>query len=127
MPKSPRYWAHVVAVAFGVLIGLYTPACEQDNTPEANQMPPTESAMGAFPLPEVVGMNGCAGYVLASGPLDAAEHELNDGYAQVGGITLYANNPAHQTLWWRVRELNGRVVDVVLRPVPPRNPERLTR
>lgn len=51
-------WSWVVAVALGVTAGIYLPSCGQDNKPEAAQMPEPEGAMGAYPLPRVVGMTG---------------------------------------------------------------------
>jgi hypothetical protein len=78
--------------------------------------PPAEGSLGRMPVPEVVKMSGeCPGYVLASGPVDAAEHEAQDGYASIGSVTLMA--PPESAAGMRLRSEAGRTFDLVLRPV----------
>ncbi|HVL67212.1 MAG TPA: hypothetical protein VM364_08105 [Vicinamibacterales bacterium] len=89
--------------------------------------PPTESSLGYHDaMPEIVGMSGdCAGYVIGSGRVDAAAHEIEEGFAAIGGVSL-SMRPS-SPLWRRVVELHGQPVEVVIRPVRPRGLERVER
>lgn len=59
----------------------------------------------------------CPGYVLASGTLSAAEHELADGYASIQTFTLHA--PPQSTAVQVFRQFAGKNVDVVIRSACP--------
>ena len=118
---SLRYWCHLLAIAIGVFLGLVFAQLAG----EAQQL--VSSVGHVSPLVDDA-LGQCPGYVIASGPLDAAAHELNDGSVTIGGITLLAVNPAAQPGWYRLMEQRGQVVDLVIRPVTPRQKlERLER
>lgn len=89
--------------------------------------PPAESSLGHFPLPPEVGTDGaCEGFVLASGPFSVASPTADDGYYAIGEGATLALKP-QTPAWYRARELNGQVVDLVVRPVPRRTHERIAR
>jgi len=67
------------------------------------------------------------GFILASGPLDAADHELDDGAATINGYTLFVNRMSPPVSWMFVREHRGRVVELVLRSITPHQPQKLIR
>lgn len=67
------------------------------------------------------------GFILGSGVLDAADHELDDGAVQIGGYTLFINRVSPPVSWLYVRQHRGQPMELVLRPVRPRTPQRLER
>jgi hypothetical protein len=92
----------------------------------AMYQPPARSSMGTYPVPEIVGMSGgCEGFVLASGAVDAAEHESEEGYAQIGGVSLSARPNSAAAM--RLRTERGRSFELVLRPIPSRDLQRVER
>jgi hypothetical protein len=88
--------------------------------------PPARSSLGTFPVPEIVGMSGgCEGFVLATGPVDAADHESEEGYFNVGGVALSAR--PNSAAMMRLRTERGKSYDLVLRPIPSRDLQRVER
>ncbi len=89
---------------------------------------PPESAMGISrnPFEQPVAMTGSAeAFVLATGLVDAAEHEAQDGFFAVQHVSLSvprAGIPADI-----LRQLRGRQVELVLRVVEPRSLRKVER
>jgi hypothetical protein len=81
--------------------------------------PPMESSRGTYPLPQVVGMSGeCNARVLATGIVDSADHEVEEGFAEIAGVSLSVHPngiPAVQ-----LRELRGQRVDLLVRLHQPK-------
>lgn len=87
---------------------------------------------GDYPLPKVVRMSGPeTAYVIARGQLTAAAHQVIDGSFDL--MTMSAQPAASCVLprgavaMLRVRELDRRDVELVLRTVPQRTLEKVSR
>ena len=91
--------------------------------------PPAEGSLGRMPVPPIVGMNGpetgCSGFVLAVGSVDAAEHEAQDGYFSVGGVSLSVRPESAAAM--RLRSEQGKPMELVLRPVASRELGKVER
>lgn len=91
-------------------------------TVSAGQQP--EGSIGAYPVPPVVKMSGeCPGYVIASGVVESADHEIESGYGNVNEFA-FAMRP-QSPFYLRVVELRGQPVEVIFRPIKPRTLERV--
>lgn len=92
------------------------------------QIPRAEGAWGTLPVPPAVGTSEQApeSYVLCSGRLNASAVEQNEGYFTVGGGLTITVRPL-STPWYRLRELLDRPVEIVVRPIVPREPKRISR
>jgi hypothetical protein len=99
-------------------------ACLLDVT--LDSQPPAEGAMGRLPLPQVIGMSGeCNARILATGIVDAAEHESLEGFYAVAGVSLSVHRDGIPAV--QLRELRGQRVDLMLRIVEPRELRRVER
>jgi hypothetical protein len=81
--------------------------------------------VGSVSLPwGEVGMTGdCSGFVVASGVLSQADHEAAEGY---GNVNEFGFSMRPESMWYRrVLELRGLPVEVVFRPIKPRELERI--
>ena len=75
--------------------------------------PPAADSLGRW-VPPAVKMTGeCSGFVLASGKLEAALHEIDGGSANIGRLTLAM--PVDSVALVRVKELLDSDVELVLR------------
>jgi hypothetical protein len=96
-------------------------------TPARSAQPPAEAALGVFPVPAVVGMDGaCDGSLIATGVLTSADHELAEGYLNVGRDFSIAMRP--ESPWFaNVAALKGEQVEIVIRRVATRRREEVRR
>lgn len=65
------------------------------------------------------------GFILVTGPITAAEHEIADGSVTIGGYTLLVpQGPTRPITWGHVQHARtlGGAWELVLRPVTPRQP-----
>lgn len=76
--------------------------------------PPMESSLGT-----------CAAFVLSSGDVKAADHELDEGYFSIGGTSLMA--PPQSAAFMRLSSERGKDVELVIRPVKCRAVEGISR
>lgn len=70
-----------------------------------------------------VGMTGCSGYILTRGAVNAAEHEWDGGSFNLGRLTV--TMPVGAVALLRAREMQGKDAELVLRPITPRELERV--
>lgn len=122
-------WGRVLAIVLGVALALWL--LGGDRTPEAQDggEPGTGRPLGSWgsSVPEPVGTQAiaCPGYVLAVGTLEAAEHEQQDGYFNVGLFAISVPRegiPAAQ-----LRLLRGKDVEIVVRERRPRELKGIAR
>jgi len=111
----------LLAIAIGTFLGLYAASCGQDNRPEAHQdggeQGPTGRVRPSLGRVEDTTDNR-PGYIIASGRLGETITMDHHKYWNVGGITLMiAPNQMPGDL--RLRELDGRVVELIVREVQP--------
>lgn len=62
-------------------------------------------------------------FVLSRGRVSAAEHEWQDGYFSIGGLTVVMPRGAVALL--RAKDFDGKDAELRLREIPQRTPERL--
>jgi hypothetical protein len=89
--------------------------------------PPAEGAMGRTgdPFEVPVRMSGEAGHILASGLLEAAVHESEDGFFSVGKFSISV--PRDGIAAMALRERLKQDVEIVIRRKQPRTIERIDR
>jgi hypothetical protein len=91
-----------------------------------DSQPPMESSLGRFPIPPEIGMSGqCNARILATGVVDSAEHEAQEGFAEINGVSLSVHRDGIPAV--QLRELRGQRVDLMLRVLEPKTLRRLER
>jgi hypothetical protein len=99
-------------------------ACLLDVT--LDSQPPMESSRGTYPIPQVVGMSGeCNARILATGVVDSADHEAQEGFAEINGVSVSVHRDGIPAV--QLRELRGVRVDLMLRIVEPRELRKVER
>lgn len=82
----------------------------------AYAQPPAEGALGAYPVPEIVGMSGePRSVVLIRAVVEGSEHEWLDGSGNIGALTISAQRGSVPLML--LKDLRGETVDVILRVV----------
>lgn len=61
--------------------------------------------------------NSGTAYTIASGEVNAAEHEMSDGYYAIGVAGCAVMVKPESTGWLRLRELRGQKVDLLARVI----------
>jgi hypothetical protein len=86
-----------------------------------------EGAWGTYPVPRIVGMSGeCTpGFVLSRGQVNAAEHEWEIGSWNLGQLTVVM--PVGAVSLLRVKELQGKDAELILRRLDQRTPDKVER
>lgn len=87
--------------------------------------PPAEGAMVTLPLPEIAGMTGEQSYILAANRLSLADHEGDEGYANIGKLGLSV--PPDSTAADILRSLKDADVELVIRVKAKRELEQVVR
>lgn len=91
-------WLKALAIWLGVLLGLAVIA--ESQTP-------------------------CEGYVIATGILEGAEHEWQEGFANVNQLSL---SMRPESPWFqRLKDLRDQPVDILIRPRPKRELQQVVR
>jgi hypothetical protein len=108
--EDPAMWPAVCLLAV-LLAGAWLIA----------QAPPPVGAMGDHRWRP----DACEGYLLAWGTVDAAPHQLAEGYFAIGESVVLLH-PAGLP-YAHTRDLLGAPVEVVIRKVRPREQPRLVR
>lgn len=112
--EEPIRWGWLSAVVLGAWMGLAFTQCGRDNRPEAFQdggePGPTGRVLSS--LGRVEGTDR-PGFIIATGKLSET-HDFHQAVWNVGGVTLLvAPNQLPADL--RLRELDGRVIDLIIR------------